>query len=160
VDVSNTTFREVMAGVATPVTVVTAMDGDRPHGTTVSAFASLSMTPPMVLVALDRESDLLTVIRSCRRFGVNVLASNQATLALAFARKGSGKFAEVPYEVQDGLPRIRQVTGWLACDLTDLVDGGDHLIALGTVTSACTPGGSPLTYHARVFGTHRALDSA
>ncbi len=49
-----TAFRDVMAGVCTPVTVVTALDGDRPHGTTVSAFASLSMAPPMVLVALDR----------------------------------------------------------------------------------------------------------
>ena len=47
-------FREVMAGVATPVSVVTAISDGRPHGTTVSAFASLSMDPPMVLVALDR----------------------------------------------------------------------------------------------------------
>ena len=47
-------FREVMAGVATPVSVVTGMAGGLPHGTTVSAFASLSMDPPMVLVSLDR----------------------------------------------------------------------------------------------------------
>ena len=52
-------FRAVMAGVATPVSVVTALSGDGvAHGTTVSAFASLSMSPPMVLVSLDRGSDL------------------------------------------------------------------------------------------------------
>lgn len=157
-DVSSTTFREVMAGVATPVTVVTATNGDRPHGTTVSAFASLSVTPPMVLVALDRDSELLAVVRTRRRFGVNVLGSAQSALALAFARKGSGKFVGVPYEIKDGLPRILHVTGWLACDLADLLQGGDHLIALGAVTSASSLGGSPLTYHARGFGTHMALD--
>jgi hypothetical protein len=51
-------FREAMAGVPTPVTVATSMAGGLPHGTTVSAFATLSMAPPMVLVSLDRGSDL------------------------------------------------------------------------------------------------------
>jgi flavin reductase (DIM6/NTAB) family NADH-FMN oxidoreductase RutF len=41
-------FRAVMAGVATPVSVVSTVTDGRPHGTTVSAFASLSMSPPMV----------------------------------------------------------------------------------------------------------------
>ena len=68
-------FREVMAGVATPVTVVTAMSDGPPHGTTVSAFASLSMNPPMVLVSLDRGSELLSLIQESRRFGVNVLGT-------------------------------------------------------------------------------------
>ncbi|WP_328847686.1 flavin reductase [Streptomyces sp. NBC_00258] len=43
--------------------MVTALDGDRPHGTTVSAFASHSLTPPMVLVSLDNRSQLLALIR-------------------------------------------------------------------------------------------------
>jgi flavin reductase (DIM6/NTAB) family NADH-FMN oxidoreductase RutF len=68
-------FREVMAGVATPVTVVTAMSDGLPHGTTVSAFASLSMNPPMVLVSLDRGSELLSLIQESRRFGVSVLGT-------------------------------------------------------------------------------------
>jgi flavin reductase (DIM6/NTAB) family NADH-FMN oxidoreductase RutF len=92
-------FREVMASVCTPVSVVTAVADDRPHGTTVSAFASLSMTPPMVLVALDRGSDLLAVVRSTGRFGLNVLGSDQCALASTFARKGPDKFAGVPWEL-------------------------------------------------------------
>src|SRR5690625_3651156 len=90
-------FREVMAGVCTPVSVVTGLDGASPHGTTVSAFASLSLEPPMALVALDRGSDLLTLLHTTRRFGINVLGSGQSELALRFARKGgTGKFADVP----------------------------------------------------------------
>jgi flavin reductase (DIM6/NTAB) family NADH-FMN oxidoreductase RutF len=152
-------FREVMAGVATPVTVVTAMSDGLPHGTTVSAFASLSMNPPMVLVSLDRGSELLSLIQESRRFGVNVLGSTQSALALAFARKGGvGKFSGVRWDADHDLPRLPQTPGWLACEVAALVDGGDHVIALGTVIAAETIDGRPLTYHSRVFGTHAALE--
>jgi flavin reductase (DIM6/NTAB) family NADH-FMN oxidoreductase RutF len=152
-------FREVMAGVATPVSVVTAMAGGLPHGTTVSAFASLSMEPPMVLVSLDRQSELLALIRESRRFGVNVLGSEQSAPALAFARKGgTGKFHGVRWEVDADLPRLPGAPGWLACEVAALVEGGDHVLALGTVVAADTVHGRPLTYHGRLFGTHAALD--
>ena len=152
-------FRDVMAGVATPVSVVTAMVGGQPHGTTVSAFASLSMDPPMVLVALDRGSDLLALVRRTRRFGVNVLASTQSALALAFARKGgSAKFDGASWHVDGGVPRLPEALGWLVCEVAELVDGGDHVVVLGLVVAADTAGGLPLTYHGRVFGTHAALE--
>ena len=86
-------FRAVMAGVATPVSVVTTLTDGHPHGTTVSAFASLSMSPPMVLVSLDRGLGAARPARASGSvFGVNVLGSEQAPLALAFARKGPDKF--------------------------------------------------------------------
>lgn len=152
-------FREVMAGVATPVAVVTSLLDGVPHGTTVSAFASLSMEPPMVLVALDRRSGLLALVRESRRYGVNVLGATQSALALTFAGKGGpAKFDGLDWEVDHDLPRLPGATGWLACELADLVEGGDHVIALGTVMAADTADGSPLTYHSRVFGTHNALD--
>ncbi|MTD53214.1 flavin reductase family protein [Amycolatopsis pithecellobii] len=149
-----TAFTDVMAGVPTPVSVVTAMDGDRPHGTTVSAFASLSLTPPMLLVSLDRRSDLLTLVRASGRFGVNVLSREQAAVAKAFAVKGASKFDGIAWRPANDLPRLDGVSGWLACEVSDLVDGGDHVVALGTVLAAESSGLAPLTYHARSFGTH------
>lgn len=152
-------FREVMAGVPSPVSVVTSIADGLPHGTTVSAFTSLSMDPPMVLVALDRGSDLLTVLRQSRRFGINVLGSTQSSLALAFARKGGvGKFHGVRWLLDGCLPRLPDAPGWLACEVADLVDGGDHVVVLGRVTAADTGDGLPLTYHRRLFGTHAVLD--
>lgn len=153
---STTAFREVMAGVCTPVTVVTALDGDRPHGTTVSAFASLSMTPPMVLVALDRGSDLLEVVRARHRFGINILGHGQDDLALAFARKGADKFTGVDWSLSGGSPRITDVPGWVACTVAEFVDGGDHVVVLGHVEESDRTDHPPLTYHRRTFGTHNA----
>ncbi|HEY1665807.1 MAG TPA: flavin reductase family protein, partial [Trebonia sp.] len=90
--VDATVFRDTLARVPTPVTVVTSHIDRRPHGTTVSAFSSLSLEPPMILVSLDQNSDLLKIIEESGRFGVNVLASGQQSLATTFARKGDDKF--------------------------------------------------------------------
>lgn len=150
-------FRSVMAAVCTPVTVITSIDGGIPHGTTVSAFASLSLDPPMVSVALDQGSHLLAMVRKSRRIGVNVLAESQHELALAFARKGGDKFADVDWTCDSGLPRLRNALGWLACEVEELVAGGDHVILLAHVVTAQVEESRPLTYHSRSFGTHAPL---
>ena len=150
-------FREVMSKVCTPVAVVTALAGERPHGTTVSAFASLSMTPPMVLVSLNRRSDLLAIVCDTGRFGLNVLAGEQSALAVAFARKGADRFAEVDWEIDTDVPRISGAGGFVACAVAQLTKGGDHVIALGNVRSASVLPARPLTYHDRAFGTYAPL---
>lgn len=148
-------FREVMGGVATPVSVITTLYDDEAYGTTVSAFASLSMRPPMVMIALDRNSELLSRLQVSCRFGVNILGSTQAALALTFAGKGGpAKFAGVDWSHSEELPRLAGVSGWLACELSALVPGGDHMVALGEVIAAECGEGLPLTYHRRAFGTH------
>src|SRR5215470_7255980 len=90
--VNATTFREALGAVCAPVAVVTSFYDARPHGTTVSAFCSLSLDPPLVLVALDRGSDLLRMIRRAQRYGINVLSHGQEAIATRFARKGADKF--------------------------------------------------------------------
>lgn len=149
-------FRKAMADVATAVTVVTSHLDGAPYGTTVSAFASLSMTPPMVMVALDRSSGLLRVIRESWCFGVSILGRHQVGLGLAFARKGgTEKFNGVAWSSDNGLPRLAGAPGWIACEAAEFVEGGDHIVIFGRVLAAEALGGRPLTYHARTFGTHR-----
>lgn len=165
-DELQTAFREAMATVCTPVAVITTRSNDLPYGTTESAFASLSMNPPMVLVALDRSSQLLEVVRVTGTFGVNILASGcdhsgQAALAANFARTGgTEKFADVAGHDDSGLPRLPGVAGFLGCRVARLVDGGDHLVVLGDVVAADNTAGAPLTYHKREFGTHARLEEA
>ncbi|BBC30920.1 hypothetical protein SGFS_022140 [Streptomyces graminofaciens] len=154
-------FRETMATVCTPVTVITACRGGLPYGTTVSAFASLSLDPPMVMIALDRGSDLLSVIRDTGAFGVNVLGREQADLAVNFARKvGTNKFSGVAWRADTGGPRLPGAAGFLSCEVAERVDGGDHLLLLADVVAAVSAAGEPLTYHNRAFGTHAALRGA
>ena len=78
-------FRTVMGHFVTGVTVVTTHDGVRPHGITVNALSSVSLEPPLVMVALDRRRRITPFVRSVGRFGVNVLGEDQQALSDCFA---------------------------------------------------------------------------
>jgi flavin reductase (DIM6/NTAB) family NADH-FMN oxidoreductase RutF len=152
-------FRDLMAGVCAPVTIVTTLAEGRSHGATVSAFASLSLDPPMVTAALDRRSSLLARILETRRFGVNVLGQAQDDLAVLFARRGADRFADVSWCLDHGLPRLLEAASWIACDLDKAVEGGDHVLLLGVVRHASRSDAAPLVYGHRVFGTHSGFAS-
>jgi flavin reductase (DIM6/NTAB) family NADH-FMN oxidoreductase RutF len=151
---SRENFVEVMAAVCTPVTVATALRHGEPHGTTVSAFCSLSLEPPMVSLALDQQSELLAIVTATGRVGINVLAHGQEELAMRFAKKGKDKFEAIAWAKEEELPRLPAALGWLACDVADLVVGGDHTIVIGRVRSAGHQVAAPLVYQRRLFGTH------
>jgi flavin reductase (DIM6/NTAB) family NADH-FMN oxidoreductase RutF len=148
-------FRELMSGVCAPVTVVTTMTGGAPFGTTVSSFTSLSLDPPLVSVAFDRGSRLLQQIRAAGRFGVNILAGTQGDLAMTFARSGADRFSAADWFTEDGLPRLADTAGWMACDLHQTVEGGDHLLLFGLVRAASSRADvPPIVYARHTYGTH------
>lgn len=146
-----------MASVCAPVTVVTTVVDGEPHGSTVSAFASLSLNPPMVSVALDHRSRLLAAVRRSGVFGVHVLHRDRQHLATRFAMPDVDRFAGLDWSFDHALPRIADAGDWIACEVASAVDGGDHVLLLGTVLHADATELRPLTYAQRTFGTHAAL---
>lgn len=150
------TFRAAMAQVAAPVSVVTTYADGRPYGTTVSAFASLSMIPPMLLVSLQDTSHLLSLLDVGTSVGVNVLGARQAEVAGRFASRVEDKFEGVPWTFADGAPVLRDTHAWVAMKVSRLVTAGDHVLVLGDVLNAACGDDTPLTYHQRSFGTHQA----
>ena len=148
-------FRDLMAGVCAPVTVVTTAADGVPYGATVSSFGSLSLDPPLVSVAFDRSSTLLGQILATGRFGVNILGHAQDEVAVTFARRGTDRFAATDWHTDHGLPRLADAAGWIVCDLHRCVEAGDHLLLFGLVRAASTrPDLPPLVYARRTFGTH------
>lgn len=146
------TFRDAMARVPAPVTVITTAVDGTPSGTTVSAFASLSIMPPMVVLALDNRGGMIDRVRTAGRVGVNILAAGQSDIALRFARRDlTDRFAGLAWHDDHGLPRIEGVAAWVRCDQLTFEPGGDHTIILGTVTAAQTGGVASLAYHLRQF---------
>lgn len=152
-----TSFRRAMGHVAAAVSVVTVLKEGEPHGTTVSAFASLSMNPPMLLVSLDRRSALLSKLRLGSVVGVNVLASHQDQVALRFAGKGDDTFDGIPWSIEDGAPALVDRHAWVSMSVNQLVEAGDHTLVLGDVLAADVSQNAGLTYWQRTFGTHRAF---
>jgi flavin reductase (DIM6/NTAB) family NADH-FMN oxidoreductase RutF len=144
-----------MAGVCAPVTVVTTAGPDGPAGSTVSAFSSLSLHPPLVSVAFARESSLLGHIERTGRFGINILAHGQEDVAALFARRGVDRFAAVPWRHDHGLPRLNAASGWAACEVYNDVEAGDHRLLFGLVTQASRrDDAAPLVYADQTYGTH------
>ena len=147
--VSPEEFRGALSVYATGVTVVTAVGPQGPSGATANAVTSLSLDPPMMLACLDRGSRTLTSVRAQGRFGVNALAAGQAELARRFSAKGaeSAKWEGVEWTERQGLPWLEGALVWVACELRDLIDGGDHLILTGNVLEAEASEGQPLLFH-------------
>src|SRR3954452_7525101 len=147
--VSPEDFRVALSAYATGVTVVTAVGEEGPSGATASAVTSLSLDPPMMLACLDRGSRTLTSVRAQGRFGVNALAAGQEELARRFAGKNeeAEKWDGVEWSESDELPRLAGALMWVACELRDLIDGGDHLILTGNVIEAESREGHPLLFH-------------
>ncbi|WP_432974226.1 flavin reductase family protein [Dactylosporangium sp. CA-233914] len=147
-------FRSAMGSVASAVAVVTTLSDGEPYGTTVSAFASLSMRPPMVLVSLGADSNLLARLVVGSMVGVNVLAADQDEVAVRFARRGGDKFAGVGWRIEDGAPALAAKHAWACVSVSRLVEAGDHTIVIGAVRVAEAYPGRPLTYWRSTFGTH------
>src|SRR5438552_16485845 len=84
-EISADTFRKVMGHFATGVTVVTALEGERPWGITVNALSSVSLEPPLVMVALDRRRKITPTVRAAGRYAVNVMGEDQQAIADCFA---------------------------------------------------------------------------
>ena len=149
-------FRTVMGVVCSQVAIATALVDGRPHGTTVTAFASLSLDPPLISVALDERSQLLQQVRLGQGIGVNLLARGQEDLAMRCAGKDPDKFASISWSASDGLPKIDDVAGWLACAVQDEILLGDHVLIVARVVAAEVPDPprAPLVYAGRAFGTH------
>ena len=144
-------FRDVAGRFATGVAVVTCDGPDGPAGLTTNAITSLSLEPLLLLVCFDNESRTLPAVRAARRFAVNVLREGQEDLARVFASKrvAREKFEAVTHVVEHGVPVLDGAIAWLACDLRELLPGGDHTIGIGEVTEMdADPGGRPLLWFA------------
>lgn len=142
-------YRDTIGQLATGVTVVTTTGPGGPAGMTTNAVTSLSLEPLLLLVCFDRGSRTLEVVRGSRRFAVNILRAGDRELAAVFASKrvAREKFDSVTHSEAHGVPVLDRALAWIACELRELVPGGDHEIGIGRVTGmGGARDGDPLVY--------------
>jgi 3-hydroxy-9,10-secoandrosta-1,3,5(10)-triene-9,17-dione monooxygenase reductase component len=146
-----------MAKLPTGVTVVTADGPDGPAGATANAVCSLSIEPMLMLACLDRGSRTLLAVQAANRFGISVLHAGQEHIARAFASKApvADKWAGVAWRDRGGIPAVDEALVWVACELRDVIAGGDHVIVTGEVSELDARGGDPLVFYG---GEYRPLD--
>jgi 4-nitrophenol 2-monooxygenase / 4-nitrocatechol 4-monooxygenase, reductase component len=146
-------FRDVIGRFVSGVSVVTTAVGGEQFAATVSALASVSLEPPMLLVCLNRTSATQEAITRSGRFAVSILAEHQHRLARWFATKEAAKLdAGVAAAGPAGLPVIREAVAYLECTVRDTVRGGTHTVFLAEVVSGWPGRGRPLVYYRGALG--------
>lgn len=142
-EVDPATFRGVLRHFASGVGVVTTWDGVRPWGTTVNSFASVSLRPPLVLVAFDRTRRIVPYLRASGRYAVSVLGEESQALSDCFAgapvRPDREAFCGAAWrEGQTGLPILESAIASLECTVVDVHAAGDHDLYIARVDAATT----------------------
>lgn len=141
-------FRKALSQFASGVTVVTAKGEDgQMRGITVSAFSSLSLEPPLVLMCIDIGASLHDHLKEGGHFAVNVLAEDQEDISQRFASKIQDRFDGLAYrEGIAGSPLIDGSLTCIECRILHAYPGGDHTIFVGEVVRASLTEGRPLVY--------------
>jgi 3-hydroxy-9,10-secoandrosta-1,3,5(10)-triene-9,17-dione monooxygenase reductase component len=150
VDLDSETLRTVLRRFATGVAVVTTWDGERPWGTTVNSFSSVSLRPPLALVAFDRGRRIVRALRSTGRYAVNILGEEGQALSDCFAGgpapvgdPGAGAFVDrgdlcgaAWRPGTTGLPILDDAIASLECTVVDVHSAGDHDLYIARVDAA------------------------
>ena len=163
-DVRPDFFRQVMGHFVTGVSVVTTLDGERPQGITVNALSSVSLEPPLVLVALDRRRFITPTVRRAGRYAVNVLAESQQALSDCFAgaavTPGRDLFCGAAWHAgTTGLPLLEGAIATLECTVVETFSAGDHDLFVGRVDALASDEQQPqplLYYRRRYLRIERA----
>lgn len=148
-------FRNVLRHFPAGVTIVTIKSGEEQHGMTVSAFASVSPNPPLILVCIDhrgRGHELLE--HEDAVFAVNILKQDQEDLSNRFAFSDEDRFAEGNWTIAEtGAPVLEDAAAWLDCKIFNRHIAGTHTIYVGEV-QACKvvdDNAEPLVYWNRGY---------
>ncbi len=160
--ISSVDFRDALRHYPAGVTIVTIRQGDEVHGLTVSAFASVSAEPPLIVTVIDHRHKAYEMLeQDGTAFAVNILRQDQTALSDRFAwLKEGDRFAEGNWKTAvTGAPILADALAWLDCRIHARYPAGTHSIYVGMVMASGVPqpDDPPLVYWNR---TYRRLDEA
>lgn len=153
-------LRLVMRQWTSGVAVVSSFWQGQQHGMTVSSFSSISLHPPVVMIALARDTRTFSLVEGSRTYGVSILGEMQKEISERFAGRiadTDDRFEELEiFYLITGAPLLTEAVGWLDCRVTQQIESGNSMIFLGRVIATRVDRrGYPLVYYHR--GYHRLV---
>jgi flavin reductase (DIM6/NTAB) family NADH-FMN oxidoreductase RutF len=149
-------FRLAMRRWATGVTVVTTQYQGVRHGMTVNSFTSISLTPPLVLVSLERKTRTHSLVEKSGVFGITVLSENQQTVSDCFAGRcgdHDDRFANLStHTLLTEAPFIEGGIVFFDCRVVSTFAASTHTLFIGEViASQLGIDDQPLIYLDRMY---------
>jgi flavin reductase (DIM6/NTAB) family NADH-FMN oxidoreductase RutF len=141
--------RKIFGHFATGVTIVTTDGEGGPHGLTANAVASLSLDPPLALVAVEKKAQTHGYLKLNRCFAINILRVDQEDLSRRFATPGPKDFSDLNLRKgETTAPILADCLAFVDCRVVEILPGGDHEIFVGEILAGEIHGGEPLLYYA------------
>jgi len=145
--------KKIMGAFATGVTVASTALGDETWGMTANGITSLSLDPPLVLLAVQKDVASHGKFKAGGCFALNILTTEQQELSDRFAFVGPKDFSGLNYTTAEtGAPILADTLGWVDCRVTQVLDGGDHDIFIGQIVAGDVGRGEPLLYFGGKYG--------
>jgi len=158
--VDDKAFRAALGRFTSGVTVVSTVHDGVDHAITASAFTSVSLDPPLVLVCVDTLNRFHDPVLAAGVWGVSVLRGDGHAAATWLATRGrelSHQLDRVPHHRGDttGVALLDDALAWLECRTWRTYDGADHTIVVGEVVGANVDADAddPLLYHRSHYGS-------
>jgi flavin reductase (DIM6/NTAB) family NADH-FMN oxidoreductase RutF len=142
-------FRSVLSRFPSGITIITARDGDRDVGMTATAFCSVSLCPPLVLVCVDHGASMHDLLLTRPDLGINILSSDQEASSRRFAnRREMKRFDGVAFSRgESGVVLLDDATAQLEARVVCHHDAGDHTIFIAAVERGALVEREPLLYY-------------
>jgi len=152
-------FRQALGRFASGVTVVTTVVDGEDHALTASAFSSVSLDPPLVLICVDHKNRFHDAVLTSGAWAVSMLPESAQGAATWFATRGrplEGQLDRVEHHrgPTTGTAILDVALAWLECRTWRVHEGGDHSIVIGEVVWARVSDAvdDPLLYYRSHYG--------
>ena len=127
-------FKKTLSAFATGITVVATKYKSILYGKTINSFASLSLSPPLILFALDKKSSKLNIFKKSETITINILSKKQQIISNNFAKKNPD-WKDIEYDsLKNGNPIIKNCVSNLYCKIINKIKKGDHIIFICEVS--------------------------
>jgi flavin reductase (DIM6/NTAB) family NADH-FMN oxidoreductase RutF len=151
-------MKQVNRQFVTGVTVVTVMDGDRPRGLAVNAFANISLDPPTVMVCVQRTSSTYECLFRASHLAINILSTDQLDVVNRFASKAADKFEGLDWTPNRfGSPIIARSSAHMEVEIRERLQASTHTVFICRVVDAGVSPRPPMVYSAGRFFDGDAL---
>ncbi len=138
--IDSETFRAVLRQMAQPVAVVSVRDASGLHGMTASAFTSIALEPPLILISVGESNATCGRVEAAGAFAISVLGEDQSSIGEHFARPGlqkSSAFSQIPHHfAATGSPILEDCICWLDCSVYATHRAGSGVLFIGQVEAA------------------------
>jgi len=142
-------FLVAMRGITSTVSVISAKLSEQRYAMTATSVASLSLSPPAMIICVNKEASIHNILRKDKKFVINVLSNKQQNLSESCSNneEGESRFKDDGWVSEDEIVFNSNSVSNIICNCAGIVDHSTHSVFFGDVKEVkINNQGRPLLY--------------